>query len=274
MKDERMNHHDMFGETPEIFAVRIAHTLKDLKEDRPVKKSFSGVLIIAIILMLLCAAALAAVNEVGLEWFYKNIYSNHPLPEDMDNHIQNGIVQTADHPLLDLKVESVAWIPKGYDINHPEDELLEILISIQPKDPAKYEVHSWEDMSADGYGDDRYFITTPKGTGPIQKVMLDPDKALLLYGGHTVTYLVSGSNSLGLSPAESGNDYGPDGNMLYYCKYHISDKELHAMKTLYADASDMITLHYKDDSWFFNAQGAEKGLVQSGSIAFTVKLPD
>ncbi len=276
MKDERQNHQRVFGETPEMFAVRVARTLTGLKEDRPMKKGISGAFITVIVLILLCAAAVAAVNGVGLEWFYKNIFPNHPLPEDLGSRIQSELFDTAEHPLLSIKVESAAWLPKGYDRNFPDAYLLEVLVSVRPKDPEKYEVHAWDSLNDDGERENREldFITTPKGMGPVSEVMLDPKKALLLYGKQPITYLTGSGHGMGLGPGICIYAYDPDGNLLVYCSYPISDDAYNSIRTMYADGENSITLHYKDESWLWNAGGAMAGFVQSGSAAFTVKLPE
>jgi hypothetical protein len=275
MKDEQLTHRNLFGETPQIFSMRITHTLTDLKGEKKMKKSIGGILIIAIVLMVLCAAALAAVGGFGLDWLFKDMYSNHPLPENVVKLIQNDIVQTADHPLLDLKVESTIFMPEGLDTEFPKDHLLEFLVSIQPKDPAKYEVHSWDNMNTDGYRDERNedYITTQKGTGPIRDMMQDPEKSLLLYGGRAVISLYAGNHSMGLAPIE-WYCYDPNGVLIYYCVCPITDKELNAMKAVYADADHTITLHYTDISRQWNIDKGTVSNMQNASITFTVKLPD
>jgi hypothetical protein len=277
MKDEHLTHQRLFGKTPQNFSLRVEQTLHGLKEEKTMKKGISGVLVTALVLLVLCAAAFAAVQGIGLDWFYKNVYSNRPLPSNVDKAIQNDIAQTSVHPLLDMKVESAVWLPKGYDANSPEDRVLEILVSIKPKDPTLYEVHPWDSMNADGYRDERKedYIQTPKGMGPVEEMMTDPKKTLLLFGGQTDhPFTVYNSPGFMLFPSVWYSSHDPEGNVLFYYSCPINDTLLDCMRARYANAENMITLNYSDSSWLWNAKGYTKGNTQEGSITFQIKLPE
>lgn len=273
MRDENLTHRSLFGQTPQDFYLRMERTLIGLKEEKTMKKGISGALVAVLVLLVLCAAAFAAVQSIGLDWYYKNIYSNRPLPSNVDQAIQNDITQTSEHPLLDMKVESAVWLPKGYDANSPEDRLLEVLISVKPKDPALYEVHPWFSMNADGLRDERKedYIQTPKGMGPVQEMMIDPNKKLLLYGGlNDLPFTV---NNMPIPHSVYDYSHDPEGNVLCYFSCILNDAFFARMKT-HANTGNMITIDYKDSSWLYNAKGDTKGKTQEGSITFQVKLPE
>jgi hypothetical protein len=253
--------------------LRLECTLAGLKEKKKMKKGASGVLVAALVLLVLCAAAFAAVQGIGLHWYYRNIYSNRSLPSNVDQAIQNDIAQASEHPLLDMKVESAVWLPKGYDAKSPEDRILEILISVRPKDPALYEVHPWDSMNADGGRDERGedYIQTPKGVGPVQEMMIDPNKTLLLYGGLNDPPFTVNNMPIPLSVDDYSHD--PEGNVLCYFICVLNDTYFDRIKS-HADAGNMITIDYKDSSWLYNAQGDTNGKTQEGSITFRVKLPE
>lgn len=273
MKDKYLTHQRLFGQTPQDFSLRMVQTMNGLKEERTMKKGISGVLVIALMMLVLCAAAFAAVQGIGLDWFYKNAYSNRSLPSNIDKIIQNELAQTSEHPLLDMRAESAVWLPKGYDANSPEDRILEILVSVRPKDPALYEVHPWFSMNDDGLREDRKedFIQTPKGMGPVQEMMMDPKKTLLLYGGLNDTPFTVNNMPIPLSVYYYSHD--PEGNVLCYFSCILNDTYFDRIKT-HADAGNMITIDYKDSSWLYNAQGDTNGKTQEGNITFQIKLPE
>jgi len=275
MKDKYLTHQRLFGQTPQDISLRIEHTLNILKEDKPMKKGISGVLIIAIVLLLLCAAAVAAVQGGGLDWFYKHIWHIPTLPDDAYEDIQNDLPQNANHPLLNLIVESAVWLPKEYDMNYPEERTLEILVSATPKDPSKYEVHPWQNLNGDGYRDDRKvdYLETKKGVSPIGEAMTDPKKALLLYGSQRED-LLGMPHSLGVEFPISfyWDTYDDAGNILRYISFHISDSLVDRMSK-YANRNSLISLLYADYSWLWNAQGDTAGHTQYGTVSFQIMLP-
>lgn len=274
MKDEHMTHQCLFGQTPQDFSMKMVQTLNGLKEEKTMKKGISGALVAVLVLLILCAAAFAAVQSIGLDWYYKNIYSNRSLPSNVDQTIQNDIAQTSIHPLFNMKVESAVWLPKGYDANSPEDRLLEILISVKPKDPSLYEVHPWDSMNADGERDERKedYILTPKGMGPIQEMMIDPGKTLLLYGGKNDLPFTVDNTPIPLSVYDYSHD--PEGNVLCYFSCIMNDVLIDRMNARYANDGNMITIDYKDSSWLWNAKGDTKGNTQDGGITFQIGLPE
>ena len=275
MKDERLSHQHVFGETPEIFTARVTRTLTDVKEDKSMKKGFSGALIAAVVLMLLCAAALAAVNGVGLDWFYKNIFHTPTLPENVDQIMQSDIPQETieENPFLNLKVESAVWLPKEYDMNYPNERTLEVLFSATPKDPTQYEVHPWQNLNGDGdNGAD--VLQTKKGHGPIHDMMTDFNKKLLLFGTYREDLLTM-PNTLGVEFSTSffHHSYDDAGNALCYFSFHMSDSMIDRLKT-YADDNNMVSLLYTDYSWLWNEQGDTVGHTQKGTVSFQIKLPE
>ena len=275
MRDEHLTHQDLFGETPENFTLSVEHTLNGLTEERSMKKGISGILIIALVLLLLCAAAFAAVQGGGLDWFYKHIFHIPTLPKDVDQQIQNDIHQTVteDHPLLNLKVESAVWLPKDYDMNYPDERTLEILFSASPKDPDRYEVHPWQDLNGDGdHGEDT--LGTGKGTGPIREMMTDPLKSLLLFGTYREDLLtMPGAMGVAFSWSFCHHTYDDAGSMLCYFSFHMSDSMIEHMRK-YADKDGMVSLLYTDYSWLWNEQGDTYGHTQKGSVSFQIKLPE
>ena len=63
------------GQTPQSFTEAMDRTLHGLKEEKDVKRvAFRTVILVAVIILLLCATAFALMGQ-GLEWYYNNIFT-------------------------------------------------------------------------------------------------------------------------------------------------------------------------------------------------------
>ena len=183
-----------FGSTPEMFSARIAQTLLNLKEEKNVKRiTLRAALITALMIALLCGIACAAFTH-GMDWYYNNRFTAYQQyePEKYQAILENKQAVTVQNSrpddLISVAVQEAAWVP--------EKRFLSIILSAVPKDAARYELHPMWNLDADGSyigeggdespdsdGIDRavHWLWTEKGFGPIDQVMSDPGKQLLLF---------------------------------------------------------------------------------------------
>ena len=80
-----------FGPTPAAFSDRMNRTLLTLKEEEPMKKSIGRTLLLtALLALLLCGAAYAAVTQ-GQAWYYQNRFTAYQEyePEKLDAIMRN-----------------------------------------------------------------------------------------------------------------------------------------------------------------------------------------
>jgi hypothetical protein len=262
MSEPLFDRRKLFGETPMEFTMQVERTLDGLKEERPVRKGIGGILVTAALLLMLCAAALAA-TQGGLNWFYKSIFHMPTLPKNVGELIQNDIPQTAEHPLLNLAVQSAVWLPTGYDPNYPEGRSLEILVSAAPKEPSAYEIHPWDAWEEAGK------------PSPDFEWMDDPKKQLLLFGSGTGEYFLAPKDMPRLQLPLSFSHVTRDeqGDVLCYYSFHIGASYMNLIRGL-ADPQGRVSLIYMDYSLLWNREDKTKNTSQKGTVTFTVSLPE
>jgi len=126
-----------FGETPGPVAARIADTLRNLEEEKPVRKmSFRVVLIAAIITLLLVGTAFAVANEMGLlDASFFGLFSS--LTED-------DVIQIADQP--SAETDLVRYTVTEAAVN---DNTLVVAVRVELLDPDKYLFWEERDKLAD-----------------------------------------------------------------------------------------------------------------------------
>ena len=192
MKTEQLDR--AFGSTPALFDERIHQTLLSLKEEKPMKRfTLRAALVTALVLALLGSIAYAAFTQ-GMDWYYNNrftAYQEHE-PEKYQAILENRRAVTmqrgSEDELIAVTVQEAAWVP--------EKRFLSIILSAVPKDGSQYELHPLWNLDADGAcvgeggetnpesdGVDRavHWLWTQKGFGPLEQVMNDPAKQLLLF---------------------------------------------------------------------------------------------
>lgn len=277
MRDERLKHRRLFGEAPQGFTLRMERTLSGLPEKRRPRRSGRAILLAACLTLLLSGAALAAVQSGGLKWFYEKVFHAPPMLKDAMEDIQDGLPQRAEHPLLDLWVESAVWLPKDYDLNYPEDVTLEILTLAFPKDPGRYELHPMDKLDPDGLRDEREedYLETEKGFGPVEEMMADPRKELLLYcsSPESMTLAPEKDPSVRLCVSFYYQTMDEAGKVASYFSFHVPDAQLARLKGL-ADANGAVTMVYTDFSWLYNKEGNKANGTRQGTVVFTMRLPE
>lgn len=180
------------GATPPSFAQRMDQTLRDLKEEKEMKRAaFRTVLVVAVITALLCSTAYALVTQ-GLEWYYNErfpAYQQH-APEKHEaimDHLQTEVPQTqTDDEAVSVAVTEVSWAP--------DQRVLVVSLEARAKEPDKAELHPMWNLDADGSyvgkesladysGDEEarseHWLWTEDGYGPVAQ-MIAPGKQLLL----------------------------------------------------------------------------------------------
>ena len=190
MRNEELDR--ALGETPPSFVHRMDQTLRGLKEEKEMKRvAFSIVVLVTLITLLLCATAIALVNQ-GLEWYYNNRFTayqeNEPEKHDaIMEHLQTGLLQTTlDDPDIQISVTEASWAQ--------EQNVLVISLLATARYPEQTELHPMWNLDADGAyvgdsapaevtedGEDRseHWLWTREGFGPVEE-MVAPGKQLLL----------------------------------------------------------------------------------------------
>lgn len=192
MKTEQFDR--AFGRTPALFDERIHQTLLSLKEEKNMKHfTLRAALVTVLVLALLGSIAYAAFTQ-GMDWYYNNrftAYQEHE-PEKYQAILENRQAVTVqsgpEDELIAVTVQEAAWVA--------EKRFLSIILSAVPKAGAQYELHPLWNLDADGAyigeggetnpesdGIDRavHWLWTQKGFGPLEEVMDDPAKQLLLF---------------------------------------------------------------------------------------------
>lgn len=180
-----------FPETPQAFSERIDQTLRQIKEEKPMKKiTLRAVLAAALITLLIGGIAYAAIS-LGQEWYFNNrftAYQEHE-PEKhraiMDNLTKDILQENRGEAaeLVSLKVQDASW--------SKEQKVLTVSYSAQVKDPAKDEMYALWELDQDGSWalqldpDDpdsrtEHWLFAPHAQGIPRDVMKDPAKRLLL----------------------------------------------------------------------------------------------
>ncbi len=189
-----MKRHELdraFPETPPVFSARIDQTLRQIKEEEPVKKiTFRAVLVAAMVTLLIGGIAFAAIS-LGQEWYYNNrftAYKEHK-PEKhqaiMDNLVTNIAQENAGEAakLVDLKVQDASW--------SKEQRVLTISYAASALFPDKDEMYAYWELDQDGVytveidPDDpdsrtEHWLFASHAHGIPRDVMKDPNKRLLL----------------------------------------------------------------------------------------------
>lgn len=181
-----------FPETPQAFSERIDQTLRQIKEEKPMKKiTLRAVLAAALITLLIGGIAYAAIS-LGQEWYFNNrftAYQEHE-PEKhraiMDNLTKDILQENRGEAaeLVSLKVQDASW--------SKEQKVLTVSYSAQVKDPAKDEMYALWELDQDGlWGSEEteeddpesrteHWLFAPHAQGIPRDVMKDPAKRLLL----------------------------------------------------------------------------------------------
>lgn len=192
MKRRDIDLNRAFDATPRAFHDRVETTLRDLKEEPPVKRfTLRTALVAALILLLLCGIAYAVVFQ-GQEWYYQNrftAYREHS-PEKhqaiMDS-LETDVPQThTPDPaaLVAVVVQDYAWVP--------EQGLLTMSVAARAANPDADELHPKMNLDADGAWEPdgvlreeeshaEHYLWTEKGFGLPADMMDDPAKRLLLW---------------------------------------------------------------------------------------------
>ena len=90
------------GQTPQSFTEAMDRTLRGLKEEKDVKRvAFRTVILVAVIILLLCATAFALMGQ-GLEWYYNNIFTAY---QEHEPEKHQAIMQNLQTDLPQAKVE-------------------------------------------------------------------------------------------------------------------------------------------------------------------------
>ena len=194
-----------FGPTPDLFTRRIDQTLQSLKEEKSMKRfSIRVALIAALLLALLGGIAYALISQ-GLEWYYNNRFLAYQeyQPEKHEailHHLQAvAHQQLPEDALVDVEVREASWAA--------EQKVLVISLAAVPKDAQRFELHPQWNLDVDGgyvgadaldsYADDpdaraEHWLWTEKGFGPIDEVMQDPTRQLILFDAPTACLRMAG----------------------------------------------------------------------------------
>ena len=193
------------GQTPQSFTEAMDRTLHGLKEEKDVKRvAFRTVILVAVIILLLCATAFALMGQ-GLEWYYNNIFTAYQEHEPEKHqaimqNLQTDLPQAkVEDPEIAIAVTEASWAQ--------EQNALVMVITASPLHPEQVELHPINALDADGgYGDPdsreehvmEHMLWTTEGYGPVED-MLAPGKELLLLECGTVSMdgiPTHGSNTL------------------------------------------------------------------------------
>ena len=181
-----------FPKTPQAFSERVDQTLRQMKEEKPMKRiTLRAVLAAALITLLIGGIAYAAIS-LGQEWYFNNrftAYQEHE-PEKyraiMDNLTKDIIQENRGEAaeLVSLKVQDVSW--------SKEQKVLTLSYSAEVKDPGRDEMYALWELDQDGlWGSEEteeddpesrteHWLFAPHAQGIPRDVMKDPAKRLLL----------------------------------------------------------------------------------------------
>ena len=140
------------GQTPQSFTEAMDRTLHGLKEEKDVKRvAFRTVILVAVIILLLCATAFALMGQ-GLEWYYNNIFTAYQEHEPEKHqaimqNLQTDLPQAkVEDPEIAIAVTEASWAQ--------EQNALVMVITASPLHPEQVELHPINALDADGgYGD-------------------------------------------------------------------------------------------------------------------------
>ena len=283
---ERIVRERVFGSTPDIVANRLAHTLNHLEEEVPMKRKNVSILAI-VILLVFVGAAYAAISH-GLKSYYETRFDyGGRLPEDVDERIQSNLPQSNEgNPLVYTSVSGAAWLGGG--LYGSEEETLNLQIRATARDTEKYELVHGFSIDVDGargeeerledprYGDraDEPWMWAYDTYGPIDQVMKDPSKELLLFGNINEERIhVQGEVGWFLeAPSVDMFTDRETGEAVIVYSLQFDAEEMAALRSC-ADEQGKITLTI--ESWagvFSDSSAWDSG--ESGLITFRIKLPE
>ena len=290
MKDHQIDRVKVFGTTPEVVKQRLTHTLSNLKEEEPMKKHISVPIMIFIILALIAGVAYATVSG-GLQWYYKNRFDyGGNLPKDLDQRIQSNIKQSGENSMANVAIDGVAWLGKGLDINNPHMETLDINIRASIKEPDKYEMVNGWSIDVDGARGDKERREHPKygnradeswlwaydTYGPIDEVMKDPQKQLILYDYFCDGNMwVPGASFILMREHWDMLEDNRTGEVICNYSYGLSEAQMNDLRKL-ADNDGFVTFMYESRVSVYADKCANGNLSATpiiGTITFSVKLP-
>lgn len=239
-----------FDATPQVFAERVDQTLRNLKEEEPMRKfTLRAALLAALILLLLCGIAYAVVSMQGQAWYYENRfyafreYEPEKYQAIMDN-LQTEIPQTLTpdaEGLVRMNVQDCAWVP--------EHGLFTLSFAAFANDPERYELYSTYMMDVDGGLVDEllpgeteeegshteHWLWTEKGYGLPEDVMEDPSKQLLLVDANDWDIYIGESDTK--LPAMSADAFiGEEGGAIWVWEFDLNRLDAQALSETYMDA--------------------------------------
>jgi hypothetical protein len=287
MKQQRIARERIFGPTPEVVTRRLTYALNHLEEEPPMKKRSVPILVF-ILLLILAGVAYAALTG-GLEWYYETYFNyGGGLPQDIAQRIQNDVPQTGEeNPLVNVIVAGATWLGKGLGPNLPDSEMLNIMIRASAKDTDTYEMVPSQSIDADGargdeerrqhpeYGNraDEPWLWAYDTYGPLDRVMKEPKKQLLIFGrSQDGDFRIKGVPEAPLSVAFYDMQADSDtGEVVILYGFELNDQELKALRA-YADADGYVELSYT--SWAVPFTGeAQDAKGETGVTTFRIELP-
>jgi hypothetical protein len=290
MKEHQIARAKVFGTTPEVVKQRLTHTLNNLKEEEPMKKHISAQVIVLVILALLTGVAYAAVSG-GMQWYLKNRFDySGNLPKDLDQRIQSNIKQSGENPMANVTIDGVAWLGKGLGNDNPQLETLDINIRASIKEPDKYEMVNGWSIDVDGargdeerrehpkYGNraDEAWLWAYDTYGPIDAVMKDPKKQLILYDYSCDNNIwVPGASFMLTRDHWDMLEDDQTGEVICNYSYGLSEAQMKDLRKL-ADSEGYVTFMYESRVSVYADEYANGNLSAApiiGTITFSVKLP-
>jgi hypothetical protein len=286
---KRIERERLFGPTPQVVTRRLHYALNHLEEEKQMKKRTVPVL--AIILVLALAGVAYAAVSGGLKWYYENRFDyGGNLPQDVVERIQSGLRQGGEgNPLAHVTIDGAAWLGKGLGGSDPTAEVLDIHVRASAKDPARYEMAGANAIDTDAargeeerrehpeYGDraDEAWLWAYGTHGPLDKVMKDPTKQLLLFGNQASfdDFWIVGAEDMPL-PMFSSDEFvdGETGEVGVNYSFAFSDAEFKALRE-HADEDGTVTLVYRSWAWPF-VDGAAEPEWTAGTTMFSIRLPE
>ena len=212
-----------FGNTPQLFSERIDDTLRDLKEDAPVKRfTIRTAIVVLLIALFVCGIAYAIVVFQGQEWYYSNRFMAYQeyepqkyqaIMENLQTQVPQEGTQDAGG-LVTMAVQDYSWAN--------EQRVFTLSMAARANNPQEYELHPRMALDTDGLwcGDEldpdepesrsEHWLWTEKGFGLPEDVMTDPSKKLLLVD-FDIGGLLIGNTDVELLMSSSDMFLGEDG---------------------------------------------------------------
>lgn len=223
-----------FPHTPQVFSERIDQTLRQIKEEKPMRKiTLRAVLMAALITLLVAGAAYAVIN-LGQEWYFGTrftAYQEHE-PEKhqaiMEN-LQTDIIQENSGEAagwVNLKVQDAAWAK--------EQKVLTLSFAASALSPDKEEMYALGELDQDGLWTAQpdpedpearleHWLFTSQKHGLPQDVMNDPNKRLLLIDVMTDVHI--GTSDVAMPMWMTDTFTSPEGPVITIQEYDLSQLE-------------------------------------------------